>query len=69
MKIHAKASTFAICTSQLHNSKIAKELALPTQHNRPKMSEQPTLIEDGRTANKVLPKVGAKVLNTKFVLL
>ena len=52
MKNHAKASTFAIRTSQPHKAKIAKELALPTHHDTTKMDRQTTYREEGRTANK-----------------
>lgn len=41
-KANAKASTFAIRTSQPHKAKIAKELALPTHHDR----------QNGQTNNK-----------------
>ena len=51
MKNHAKASTFAIRTSQPHKAKIAKELALPTHHDTTKMDRQTTYREEGRTAN------------------
>lgn len=39
-KANAKASTFAIRTSQPHKAKIAKELALPTHHDTPKWTDK-----------------------------
>ena len=67
MKNHAKASTFAIRTSQPHKAKIAKELALPTHHDTTKMDRQTTYREEGRTANKVLPKAGLNGFDWTFM--
>ena len=67
MKNHAKASTFAIRTSQPHKAKIAKELALPTHHDTTKMDRQTTYREEGRTANKVLPKAGLNGFDWAFL--
>ncbi len=61
---NAKASTFAIRTSQPHKAKIAKELALPTHDKRnTKMTTKQTTEKEGRRHNRRLAKKRVQCLN------
>jgi hypothetical protein len=57
-KANAKASTFAIRTSQPHKAKIAKELALPTHHDTTKWTDKQHTEKKNEGITAVLQKSG-----------